>query len=148
MPRGGEILAGRRKAILASSKNVFSRLRDASRRCFYRGGARTSNGAGRSRLSHRHQHARDAAAHSQLVLGLIKVSTVAPPQPSHFDNPLERSPLLNHRFTTFHGARRHPGPHCARCHGHWEAPCVMWLKVSRPRAELSAFQWGGANDHY
>ena len=49
--------------------------------------------------------------------------------------------LLNHRFTMFHAVGRRPGSHCARFHGHWEALCVMWLKVSRPWAELPSFQW-------
>lgn len=49
--------------------------------------------------------------------------------------------FLNHRFTMFHSTWRRPGSHCARFHGHWEASCVMWLKVSRPWAELPSFQW-------
>lgn len=65
-----------------------------------------------------------------------------PHPPSYFNTPSHlKVPLLNHRFTTFHGAWRRPGSHCARFHGHWEAPCVMWLKVSRPWAELPSFQW-------
>ncbi|KAK7933421.1 hypothetical protein WMY93_004317 [Mugilogobius chulae] len=27
-----------------------------------------------------------------------------------------------------HHVSRHLGSHCARFHGHWEAPCVMWFK--------------------
>lgn len=51
------------------------------------------------------------------------------------------TPLLNHRFAMFHCSWRRPGSHCACFHGHWEALCVMWLKVSCPWAELPSFQW-------
>lgn len=54
-------------------------------------------------------------------------------------------PTLNHRFTPFHATW---GSHCARFHGHWEAPCVMCFKVSRPWAELPPAFNGRPNDHY
>lgn len=73
-----------------------------------------------------------------LFLFLLTIGP-SPSFPYGLTPPSVSLPTLNHRFTTFHATW---GSHCARFHGHWEAPCVMCFKVSRPWCRITpSFQW-------